>query len=358
MLLVKPQFEAGRARVGKGGHRARPRGPRPVLPRCATGSTATASARRRAGVPAPGRRRQRRVPLPRRAQGGSSPTVGSTPRSTTRSRIPGRAGDRAPRRAGPAPVPGAAVRAGQHAADRSASTASRSASPVPTPTAPGSRDLAVDLEDFAEGLDLVISLGGDGTMLHAVDLVYEAGVADPRRQRRPARLPHRDRARRARRRPRPPARGRLRGLRAHGARGRRRVGGRGERPLVRRSTKRCSRSRAAGHLIRLDVSINGAPFTSYAADGVIVATPTGTTAYSFSARGPIASPRLRCLAAHAGVAAHVVRPLARARRPRSPRFAVSDDRAVVLTLDGRELGELAARATGRRAPAARSRRGS
>ena len=45
--------------------------------------------------------------------------------------------------------------------------------------------------------------------------------------------------------------------------------------LVRRSTRRCSRSCASGHLIRLDVSINGTPFTSYAADGVIVATPTG-----------------------------------------------------------------------------------
>ena len=29
---------------------------------------------------------------------------------------------------------------------------------------------------FADGLDLVISLGGDGTMLRTVDLVYEAGV--------------------------------------------------------------------------------------------------------------------------------------------------------------------------------------
>src|SRR4051794_32840683 len=31
-------------------------------------------------------------------------------------------------------------------------------------------------EAFAPGLDLVLSLGGDGTMLRAVDLAYEAGV--------------------------------------------------------------------------------------------------------------------------------------------------------------------------------------
>ena len=43
------------------------------------------------------------------------------------------------------------------------------------------------------------------------------------------------------------------------------------------------------------VRVAGQPFVSYAADAVIVATPTGSTAYSFSAGGPITSPAVEAL---------------------------------------------------------------
>src|SRR6266511_347962 len=43
------------------------------------------------------------------------------------------------------------------------------------------------------------------------------------------------------------------------------------------------------------VRVGGQPFVSYAADAVIVATPTGSTAYSFSAGGPITSPAVEAL---------------------------------------------------------------
>jgi NAD+ kinase len=191
------------------------------------------------------------------------------------------------------------------------------------------------------GLDLVISLGGDGTMLRAVDTAYESEVPvlgvnvgqmgyltevepddfDAALERIVAgdyEVAERmvleivvDSA--------GPAKGRWFAL--------------NEAVLEKAHT---------GRLARLDVDINGSFFTTYAADGVIVATPTGSTAYSFSARGPIVSPRHRCLLL-TPVSPHMLFDRSLVLAPEETlELRVCDDRSVVLTADGRELGALAA----------------
>lgn len=48
-------------------------------------------------------------------------------------------------------------------------------------------------------------------------------------------------------------------------------------------------------LVRLDVRVSGERLATFNADGVIVASPTGSTAYALSAGGPIISPRAKAL---------------------------------------------------------------
>ena len=46
-------------------------------------------------------------------------------------------------------------------------------------------------------------------------------------------------------------------------------------------------------MIQVEVEVSGSHLATYVADAVVVATPTGSTAYSFSAGGAILDPRLR-----------------------------------------------------------------
>lgn len=93
-------------------------------------------------------------------------------------------------------------------------------------------------------------------------------------------------------------------------------------------------------LVELAVEIGGGEFSTYRADGLIVATPTGSTAYSFSAGGPLVSPAvdafvLTPVAAHSLFSRSIV-------LPPSDEIAITvhRDRAVKVSVDKQNLGQL------------------
>jgi NAD+ kinase len=154
-------------------------------------------------------------------------------------------------------------------------------------------DEVVEPSAFVAGLDLVISVGGDGTLLRAAHLASAGGVpvlgvkvgrlgflteVDPPdatavlERALEGRMPIEERQ----------------ALMAHPI----------EAPWTDPQwalNEVIVEKRARHRLITLRAFVDGEYVTTFSADGVIVASPTGSTAYSFSARGPIVSPNVACL---------------------------------------------------------------
>jgi NAD+ kinase len=157
----------------------------------------------------------------------------------------------------------------------------------------GCTDKGMQREDFICDLDLVVSLGGDGAMLRAAALAYEAdspvvGINLGKK-------------------------GFLTALQRENMYSGLEEIFSGNYLLQKRMMLEClvpQEYGAESHyalnevvvgkrelqwMVRLEVDINGNYFHYYSGDGVIFATPTGSTAYSLSAGGPILDPLLDCI---------------------------------------------------------------
>ena len=204
----------------------------------------------------------------------------------------------------------------------------------------GRGELGVPEEQLAAGLDLLMSLGGDGTMLRAVDLAaadevpvlgINLGQLGYLTEVEPSGL-------------RMAMKRFLAGSYSIEERLRldvvvHRVGAEPER--LSALNEAVIEKSVMGHTVRLDVQLDGLPFTSYVSDGLILATPTGSTAYAFSVRGPIIDPRHRAVLM-APVAAHMLFDRSLVLQPDCEvRVTVAGDRAAGVSVDGRTGGSLA-----------------
>lgn len=89
-------------------------------------------------------------------------------------------------------------------------------------------------------------------------------------------------------------------------------------------------------LLALSISCNGEPLVRYRADGLIVATPTGSTAYSLSAGGPIVDPKVESILV-TPVCCHSLLSRSVVLLPSSVLAIMPDDEGVpVLSCDGEE----------------------
>lgn len=203
----------------------------------------------------------------------------------------------------------------------------------------GLEDHAVTTDELREGLDLVVTLGGDGSILRAVELIGTSGV---------------------------PILGvdhghlgyltEVKPVDATDAIARALAGDHDidERMLVATTVFATDGGRsdhlalneavlertAEANTILLRVDLDDEFFTTYAADGLIVAAPTGSTAYAFSARGPIIDPSHRSLLL-APVSPHMLFDRALVLSPETRiRITVDGHRPATVSIDGRRIAVL------------------
>ena len=89
-------------------------------------------------------------------------------------------------------------------------------------------------------------------------------------------------------------------------------------------------------VVRLDVAIDDVAPRTFVADGLVVASPTGSTGYSFSAGGPILDPTEPEPRRHADRRLPVGDPLGRRRPTQVVRCRVVDAHEALVSIDGRE----------------------
>jgi NAD+ kinase len=96
----------------------------------------------------------------------------------------------------------------------------------------------------------------------------------------------------------------------------------------------------SGHTVRMDVAVNDQPFTPYEVDGLIVASPTGSTAYGLSAGGPVVAPTHR-LVLVTPVSPHMLFDRTLVLEAESTvEITMAGHRAGELVVDGRAVGRL------------------
>ena len=98
--------------------------------------------------------------------------------------------------------------------------------------------------------------------------------------------------------------------------------------------------KSIANMLKVDAKIDGKPFNSYYGDGVIISTPTGSTAYNLSVGGPMVFPLTE---------AFIVTPVAPHSLTQRPlvlpadfqiEFTISDEQGAVVIVDGQDIYEV------------------